>query len=438
MDDVIVVGAGPAGLAIAAALGAAGLQVTGLSARPPDAPWPATYGAWVDELDGLELEHTLGWRWALTTAYAHSQPGLQPPGSFPAGSNMPPNAAPLAGAAYATQPAGSRLLLGREYALFDNARLQQHLLARCQAGNVAWCEGRAAACETHDGLSTITTRRGRRYPARLVIDASGHYPALLERPAGPPPAYQAAYGIVGRFNRPPVAPGELVLMDWRADHLDPDERRGPPTFLYAMGLGDERYFVEETSLALAPAFPLPRLERRLQQRLAARGIAATQIEHVERVLFPMNAPLPGRSGPLLGFGAAAGMVHPASGYQVAAALRRAPRLAAAVSAALARPDANPLSAARAGWTALWPAGRLRRRALYLFGLHTLIGFDAPTLQQFFAAFFRLPQPQWAGYLSDTLDLPGLLSTMLAVFRVAPAPVRRGLLRAGMRIPNITQ
>ena len=52
--DVIVVGAGPAGLAAATSCAEAGLA-TVLVAPDPDAPWPQTYGCWVDELRSLAL-----------------------------------------------------------------------------------------------------------------------------------------------------------------------------------------------------------------------------------------------------------------------------------------------------------------------------------------------------------------------------------------------
>ena len=43
-----------------------------------------------------------------------------------------------------------------------------------------------------------------------------------------------------------------VLMDFRSDHLNANELEEPPSFLYAMDLGDGSYFVEETSLACSP------------------------------------------------------------------------------------------------------------------------------------------------------------------------------------------
>jgi lycopene beta-cyclase len=98
VDDVLVVGAGPAALAIAAALCAQGLRVAGLAARPAETPWPNTYGIWIDDL-AVELHRVLGHRWADPRVFV----------------------------------AGRELVLGREYGLFDNARLQAHLRRRGMA-----------------------------------------------------------------------------------------------------------------------------------------------------------------------------------------------------------------------------------------------------------------------------------------------------------------
>ena len=47
--DVLVVGAGPAGMALAAQCARRGLR-TGLVDPAPQRPWTATYGMWADEL----------------------------------------------------------------------------------------------------------------------------------------------------------------------------------------------------------------------------------------------------------------------------------------------------------------------------------------------------------------------------------------------------
>ena len=50
MPDVLVLGAGPAGMAIASALGKEKLDVEVLSPNGPDEPWPNTYGIWGKKL----------------------------------------------------------------------------------------------------------------------------------------------------------------------------------------------------------------------------------------------------------------------------------------------------------------------------------------------------------------------------------------------------
>ncbi len=405
--DVLVVGAGPAALAIAAELAEQGLAVAVLAASDCRDPWPNTYGIWGDEVDGLGLSHLLEHRWSYTCSY------------FGSGSSDP------------ADPANSPTRHGRDYGLFDKTRLQQFWLERCEGAGVQWLRGHAQELSYGSGRSQVSTASGEVLEARLVLDASGHKAVFVHRPERGPVAGQAAYGVVGRFSAPPVQPGQFVLMDYRADHLSEAERQEPPTFLYAMDLGQGRFFVEETSLALAPPVPYATLKRRLERRLAHRGVAIEQVEHEEFCLFPMNLPLPDLDQPVLAFGGAAAMVHPASGYMVGALLRRAPVLAAAVAARLrAEPAADSLQLAAAGWQALWPPELRRKHALYQFGLEKLMRFSEPQLRSHFTSFFSLPSAQWYGFLTNTLSLGELLAAMVALFAMAPWRVRWGLM--GMR------
>jgi lycopene cyclase-like protein len=160
-------------------------------------------------------------------------------------------------------------------------------------------------------------------------------------------------------------------------------------------------------------------------------VAIEQVEHEEFCLFPMNLPLPDLDQPVLAFGGAAAMVHPASGYMVGALLRRAPVLASAVAARLrAEPAADSLQLAAAGWQALWPPELRRKHALYQFGLEKLMRFSEPQLRSHFTSFFSLPSAQWYGFLTNTLSLGELLAAMVALFATAPWSVRWGLM--GMR------
>ena len=393
MTDVLVIGSGPAGLFLATALAQRGLSVEGLSPVKPEEPWPNTYGIWVDELEPLGMSEFLEHRWHNTVAHM-----------------------------------GERTIaLERDYGLIDREKLQGHWLKQSGHHGISWHQGKAAAVTHGSKRSEVTDENGKIYSARLVVDTSGHNPALIKRiPVTKPVAYQAAYGIIGRFSAPPVEPGQMVLMDYRDDFLPAPEKRLPPTFLYAMDLGDGVYFVEETSLAHVPGISMETLRRRLDQRLAARGVKVTQTHHVERCLFPMNMPLPDLTQAVVGFGGAASMVHPATGYMQGAMLRRGPDLARAIAQSLHSHSTVPAEAARAAWEALWPDERLRKHYLYTFGLENLMAFKTDELQQFFTTFFELEQSQWAGFLADTSSLPEIVQAMLILFGRTSNPVRWGL------------
>ena len=69
MPDVLVLGAGPAGMAIASALCKEKLDVEVLSPNGPDEPWPNTYGIWGEEVDQLGLQDLLEYRWKNTVSF---------------------------------------------------------------------------------------------------------------------------------------------------------------------------------------------------------------------------------------------------------------------------------------------------------------------------------------------------------------------------------
>lgn len=380
-------------MAIAAALCDRKLSVAAIAPQAATIPWENTYGIWRDELEALNLTHLLSHSWTNCVSYFGSTPTQHP----------------------------------RAYGLFDKQKLQTYLLER--ARSVTWFTDTVFGIEHGPRMSKIATETGQTIAARVAIDASGHQPAIIQRAVKHNIAYQTAYGIVGKFSKPPIAPEQFVLMDYRNNHLTDNDRRLPPTFLYAMDLGKDVYFVEETSLAFSPAISFDTLELRLHKRLADNGVTVTDVHHVERCIFPMNLPLPDLSQPVVGFGGAASMVHPASGYMVGALLRRAPELADAITEALQDTRRAPAEIARAGWEGLWSRDRLRKYYLYLFGLEALIGFETERLNHHFQTFFSLPQSDWSGFLSDTLSTPELVRAMLGLFGRAPNDVRWGLMRS---------
>ena len=395
--DVLVLGGGPAALCIASELNQQGVTVGGVAPESVEAPWPNTYGIWADELKAVGLEPLLEHRWSDTVSY------------FGAGG---------------TTAQDQVTAHGVDYGLFDRAALQRHWLER--AKGVVWHQDTADRVELNGATTSVCCASGTTLQARVVIDASGSRTPHIRRPDQGPVAGQAAYGVVGRFSQAPIETGRFVLMDYRCDHLSEAQRREPPTFLYAMDLGDGVFFVEETSLALAPGVPYDVLKQRLQQRLDQRGVEITEVIHEEFCLFPMNLPLPDRRQPVLAFGGAASMVHPASGYMVGSLLRRGPGLAQALAAALNNQNLGSAALAQRGWQALWPVELVLRHQLHQFGLGRLMGFNEALLRTHFATFFSLPQEEWFGFLTNTLPLPRLMAVMLRLFALSSWELRRGL------------
>jgi len=412
-----VLGAGPAALSIGSELGARGLRVAALAPVDPTAPWTNTYGIWAEEVDALGLGHLLSHRWSDCVSFFCAGDG-----SGSGSGNSSNNSA----AASESQPYDRPLQHGRAYGLFDKAALQAHWLGRCASAGVVWQQGKASTIRHTQAGSTLTTCGGQELTAQLVVDASGHDPVFVRRRNDGPVAGQAAYGMVGRFSAAPISPGQFVFMDYRCDHLSAAERLQPPTFLYAMDLGDGVFFVEETSLALAPAVPFAQLQDRLRRRLAHRGVELRELMHEEFCLFPMNPALPDLNQRVVGFGGAASMVHPASGYLVGGLLRRAPELASAVEAALEQ-GLQGEALARAAWQGVWPADLRWKHGFFRFGLEKLMRFDGPQLRHHFASFFSLPPQQWYGFLTNTITPAQLLAAMLRLYGQAPWDVRWGLM-----------
>ncbi|CAN5710808.1 lycopene cyclase family protein [soil metagenome] len=394
--DILVLGKGPAGVAAAAELAARGLRV-GVLGPGAALHWPAQYGAWSGELEALGRPELAEHHWPETVV------GL----------------------------GGTRKVLLHGYVRVDRARLARELEERCAARGVMWLDGRAAGAAHHSRGSTVRCADGREIAARVVVDASGHRPVLVRRASAPAQGFQTAVGLTFEVEDTSLDPRQAILMDWDDAHLPPGERvASPPTFLYAMPLGEGRVFAEETVLVGRPAVPYELLERRLRLRLEALGMRPGRILEREECFIPMGGALPDLGQRVVGFGGAGGMVHPATGYLLTRVLADAPLLAEALAEALGAPGAEPHSAARAAWEAIWPADRRRRRELYCFGMEALLRLDTPAVHAFFESFFSLPDAEWQGYLNDRLTAAQLAAVMGRLFARAPGGIRRILLRTG--------
>jgi len=72
--DLLVVGSGPSGLAVAERVAAAGLSVCVVD-LDPYAPMIPNYGVWVDEMRAMGLEECLEVVWPRAKVWLDSTPG---------------------------------------------------------------------------------------------------------------------------------------------------------------------------------------------------------------------------------------------------------------------------------------------------------------------------------------------------------------------------
>lgn len=374
MTDVVVLGAGPAGTAAAGACARAGLHTVVVDPAP-DRRWRPTYGLWRDEL-----------------------PDLPEP-------------------AIASAPASVRAIartereIPREYLVVDNDGLRTWL----DDDRVERVRGHARRVTHGPHGATVTLADGSRLATAVVIDATGARRALGGGPSRRPVA-QTAYGLILPRAHAAEAPADsAVLMDWRGAGTD-------PSFTYVLPLPGDRILLEETSLARSPALDTATLAARLRVRFELDELPADAIE--EKVHIPLDLPLP-RPGRTVPFGVAAALVHPATGYSLAAALQLAPPVAEAIASSLRR---GPAVAARAARRVIWSPRALAVHSLRRHGLRALQALPADALVDFFELFFGLPGEAQRAFTSGRSDLAGTTAAMATLFRDAPWRIRARLLR----------
>ncbi|QIS08874.1 lycopene cyclase family protein [Nocardia arthritidis] len=319
--DLCVVGLGPTGRALAHRALLAGLRVTVIDPRP-DRLWPPTYSCWIDELPDWLPPGAIATRIAAPTVWTATEHRIQRPYCVLSKTGL------------------------REALPIDDATVHAARATRVDAHEVELADG------------TIVR-------AATVFDTRG-LPSLGRRRAA------SAHGIfvAAETAAPMVADGEGLLLDWRPENgAGPDE---PPSFLYAVPLGDGTVIFEETSLGLRGGMPQHELRRRTLNRLAAHGIRLTGDEPTEAAHYPLDQRPPKKGvAEAIPFGSRGGMMHPCTGYSVADSLALVDTAIEAV-----RTGRDPVAE-------LWP---WQARLVYWMRMRGLWGLGRLTTDQSIAMF----------------------------------------------------
>jgi lycopene beta-cyclase len=319
-----------------------------------------------------------------------------------------------------------------EYVRFDTVRLHDALRRRALGRGVHLLRARFGGWKGPRTAHTVELREPGGpttiVRARAVVDCRGR----VERgPKGEskPLAFQSAFGAWLDVDQLPLAADEMSLMDWRPAPGAEDDGLGAPSFLYAMPDRDGLLFAQETILASRRPAAMPALEHRLARRLAALGIVVRRQVAAERCLIPLGTAMPYSHPRSIAFGAAAGLVQPASGYSLSTSLGRAPLLAASIAEGLASGGETLVDAT---WNALWPEDARRAWSLHRLGLCTMLGLRAHDLDSFWRAFFQLEPETVARFLDGRLSSRELGRAMWGVFQHLPLRQRLAFAGEGLR------
>ncbi|KAK8351431.1 hypothetical protein V6Z12_A05G032900 [Gossypium hirsutum] len=360
--DLVVIGCGPAGLALAAESAKLGLNV-GLIG--PDLPFTNNYGVWEDEFKDLGLERCIEHVWRDTIVYLDDD---------------------------------KPIMIGRAYGRVSRYLLHEELLRRCIESGVMYLNSKVETIvEATDGRNLVVCEHNRVVPCWLATVASGAASGKLLQyeVGGPRVSVQTAYGVEVEVENNPYDPSLMVFMDYR-DYAKQEVQSLEaqyPTFLYAMPMSSTRVFFEEWSY------------------------------------IPVGGSLPNTEQKNLAFGAAASMVHPATGYSVVRSLSEAPNYASVIANILKKDNSNGLlTSERNNWNISMQEERKRQRSFFLFGLALILQLDIEGIRTFFHTFFRLPSWMWQGFLGSTLSSADLILFAFYMFVIAPNDMRMSLVR----------
>ncbi|RYR67527.1 hypothetical protein Ahy_A03g013931 isoform A [Arachis hypogaea] len=405
--DLVVIGCGPAGLALAAESAKLGLKV-GLIG--PDLPFTNNYGVWEDEFKDLGLGGCIEHVWKDTIVYLDNK---------------------------------DPIFIGRSYGRVSRHLLHEELLRRCVESGVSYLSSRVERIvEGSNGHSNVICEYDIVVHCRLATVASGAASGKLLQyeVGGPKVSVQTAYGVEVEVENSPYDPNLMVFMDYR-DYMKQNVQTleaNYPTFLYAMPMSGTRVFFEETCLASKDAMPFELLKKKLFSRLNTMGIRITKTYEEEWSYIPVGGSLPNTEQKNLAFGAAAS-------YSVVRSLSEAPKYASVIASILKEGHTSSIitherskeNLSMQAWNTLWPQERKRQRAFFLFGLALILQLDIEGIRTFFHTFFRLPNWMWQGFLGSSLSSTDLVLFAFYMFIVAPNNLRMCLVRHLLSDPTGT-
>ncbi|KAL8115366.1 capsanthin/capsorubin synthase, chromoplastic-like [Apium graveolens] len=385
--DVIVIGAGPAGLRLAERVAGYGIHVCCVDPSPLSI-WPNNYGVWVDEFETMGFQDCFDKAWPMSSVHINEQ---------------------------------KTKYLNRPYGRVNRQKLKMKLLGGCVSNGVVFHKAKVWKVDHQEFESSILCDDGKEFKASLIVDASGFASTFVDYDKPRNHGYQLAHGILAQVDSHPFELDKMVLMDWRDSHLgnEPSLRSDnskSPTFLYAMPFESNLIFLEETSLVSRPSLSYKEVKLRMAARLRHLGIRVNSIIEDEKCLIPMGGPLPRTPQDVVAIGGSSGIVHPSTGYMVARTLASAPVLADAIAECLGSTRMiRGASLHYRVWNGLWPIDSKCIREFYSFGMETLLKLDLNGTRNFFDAFFDLDPHYWHGFLSSRLSLKELAMLSLSLF-----------------------
>ncbi len=388
-SDLVIAGSGPAGILLALACAERGVQVSCISPSAED-KWERCFGMWSDELpDDLRSCIEASWIAPLVRTWS-----------------------------------GGERILDKRYLKIDTVELQQTIMARCLAAGVEFVSAKVSTVDHRENDSVVEIEGLEPVSCRFFVDATGGKRNLVGSNAERPIAFQTAYGEHLEVERHPFTIGEMVFMDLRS--LGPTSSGASPSFLYAMPLSKTEIFVEETSLISEPEMSLRELQNRLHERLKQWDIIPIKRLEIERCRIPMTFPMPDRKQRTLAFGAAASMVHPATGYLLARTMKKAPGVAEIIAGEISS-DSLTRSCKKI-WREIWPVDDVRKWELYTFGANFLAKLDDDQLERFFNTFFDLPTDDWYRFMTGEISAASLAAMMSRVFLATDSNLRWALIK----------